>query len=118
MSTKPTLAYPRFALAVTVMMRETATGAAVLAKLANISLSGCYVETPRQLPQSARVQVVLQTSDIHARLWGIVQRRDANGLGIRFTNGTTVADWKRLERLITELQAAISPKIAAGPDSR
>ena len=30
----------------------------------------------------------------------------------------TVADWKRLERLITELQAAISPKCAAVADSR
>jgi len=118
MGTKPSLVYPRFALAATVMVRETATGAAVLAKLANISLSGCYLETPRQLPRSARVQVVLQTSDIHAGLWGVVQRQDAKGLGIRFTNGTTVEDWKRFERLITELQAAISPNSATAPDSR
>jgi PilZ domain len=118
MGTKPVLAYPRFTLAATVMVREAGTGAAVLAKLANISLSGCYLETPRKIPESARVRVVLQTSDIHADLWGVVQRCDATGLGIRFTNGTTVEDWKRLESLIKELQDAVPPKSTAVPGSR
>jgi hypothetical protein len=117
MGSKPILVHPRFALAATVMVREAGTGAAVLAKLANISLSGCYLETPRKIPESARVRVVLQTSDIHADLWGVVQRCDATGLGIKFTNGTTVEDWKRLESLIKELQDAGPPKSAA-PGSR
>jgi hypothetical protein len=117
MGTKPVLAYPRFALAATVMVREAGTGAAVLAKLANISLSGCYLETPRKIPESARVRVVLQPSDIHADLWGVVQRCDATGLGI-ITNGTTVEDWKRLESLIKELQDAVPPKSTAVPGSR
>ena len=118
MGTKPVLAYPRFTLAATVMVREAGTGAAVLAKLANISLSGCYLETPRKIPESARVRVLLQTTDIRADLWGVVQRCDATGLGLRFTNGTTVEDWKRLESLIKELQAAVPPKSAAAPGSR
>jgi hypothetical protein len=110
MSTKPTIPHPRFALAATVVVRESGTGAPVLAKLANISLSGCYLETPRQIPENARVRVVLQTSNIHADLWGVVIRRDATGLGIRFVNGTTVEDWKRLECLIKELQNTIVPR--------
>ena len=118
MGTKPILTHPRFALAATAMVRESGTGAAILAKLANISLSGCYLETPRQIPEKTRVQVVLQTHDIHASLWGVVQRHDANGLGIRFTNGTTVEDWKRLEHLIDELQAAAPPKSAAAAATR
>jgi hypothetical protein len=100
------------------MVREAGTGAAVLAQLGNISLSGCYLETPCQIPESTRVRVVLRTSDIHADLWGVVQRSDATGLGIRFTNGTAVEDWKRLESLIKELQDADPPKSGAAPGSR
>ena len=118
MDANPTFVSPRFPLATTVMVREAKTGAAVLAKLANISLSGCYLETPCQVPIHARVQVALQTSHIHAALWGVVQRRDANGLGIRFTNGATVEDWKRLQRLIEELQAVGPPESAAAPAPR
>jgi len=118
MGTNPTFVYPRFSLATTVVVREPKTGTAVLAKLANISLSGCYLESPCQVPIRARVQVAIQTSQIHAALWGVVQRRDANGLGIRFTNGATVEDWKRLERLIEELQTAVPPNSAAAPASR
>jgi len=103
MSTKSITVHPRFALAATVMVRE-ASGAAVLAQLRNISLSGCYLETPRQIPDHARVRVALHIGEIHADVWGIVRRRDAGGLGIQFTNGTTVEDWKRLESFIRKLQ--------------
>lgn len=104
MSIEPTTVHPRFQLTTTVMVRE-ASGAAVLAQLKNISLSGCYVQTPRPIPEGARVRVVLQTSDLRADLSGTVRRRDASGLGIQFINGATVEDWKRLESLITRLQA-------------
>ena len=107
MSIEPTTVHPRFPLTTTVMVREAATGAAVLAQLKNISLSGCYLETPRQIPEGARVRVVLQTSDIRADLSGTVRRRDAKGIGIQFINGATVEDWKRLESLIIELQDAV-----------
>jgi len=107
MSNQPNVVYPRFALTTTVVVRETANGAAVLAKLKNISLSGCYLETPREIPEKARVRVVLQTADMRADLWGIVQRRDQTGLGIRFTNGSTVEDWKALELLIAELEGKL-----------
>jgi hypothetical protein len=111
--TEPNVVYPRFALATTVVVRETANGAAALAKLKNISLSGCYLETPREIPQQSRVRVVLQTADIRADLWGIVQRRDETGIGIRFTNGSTVEDWKALELLIQELEGKIPAKRSA-----
>ena len=103
MTIEPTIVHPRFQLTTTVMVRE-ASGAAVLAQLKNISLSGCYVQTPRLISEGARVRVVLQTSDLRADLSGTVRRRDANGLGIQFVNGATVEDWKRLEALIAELQ--------------
>jgi hypothetical protein len=112
MSTQPSGIHPRFAVAITVMVRE-ATGAAILAQLKNISLSGCYLQTPRDIKEDSRVRVVLKTADLHADVWGVVRRRDGAGLGIRFTNGATVEDWKRLEALIEELQASV-PARAAG----
>jgi hypothetical protein len=104
MSTRPVLVHPRFPLSATVMVREAGSGATVLVKLKNISLSGCYLETPREIAPHTRIRVILQTSDIHADLWAVVQRSDATGLGVKFTSGATVEDWKRLESLIRELQ--------------
>jgi len=106
MNIEPTTVHPRFQLTTTVVVREAA-GAAVLAQLKNISLSGCYLETPRPIPDGARVRVILQTSDLRADLWGTVRRRDATGLGIQFINGATVEDWKRLESLIKKLQDSV-----------
>ena len=94
------------------MLRET-SGEAVLAQLKNISLSGCYLETPREIKEDARVRVVLQTANMSADVWGVVKRRDSQGLGIRFTNGASVEDWKRLEALIEDLQAAAPARAAA-----
>jgi hypothetical protein len=103
MTTKPSVAHPRFTLAATVMLRETSTDAAVLVQLRNISLSGCYLETPRPVREGARVRVVLQLAEIRADVCGVVRRRDEKGLGVQFTNGATVEDWKRLESFIKEL---------------
>src|SRR4029077_1736428 len=113
MSNEPIAVHPRFTLATTVMVRESGTGAAVLMQLKNISLSGCYLETPRQIPEDARVRVVLQLADIRADVWGVIRRHDIKGLGIQFTNGATVEDWKRLESLIKQLQTTILPRSAA-----
>jgi hypothetical protein len=112
MSTQPNSVHPRFNLAITVMVRE-ATGAAILAQLKNISLSGCYLETPRELKEDARVRVVFQAATLHAEVWGVVKRRDGAGVGIRFTNGATVEDWKRLEVMIDDLQASVPARAAA-----
>jgi len=117
MSTSPNVVHPRFALTTTVAVREAASGAAVLAKLKNISLSGCYLETPRPIAENSRVRVVLQTGDMRADLWGVVQRRDHAGLGIRFTNGSTVEDWKALELLIEALQGKVSAMDASASTS-
>ena len=98
--------HPRYPLATTVLVREPKTGVGTLARIKNISLSGCYLETAQQIQENARVRVVLQTTLIHADVWGIVRRRDANGVGIQFTNGATVDDWKRLEAFIQQLEVA------------
>jgi hypothetical protein len=113
MSTKPNVAHPRFVLAATVMLREASTDAAVLVQLKNISLSGCYLETPRQVPEGVRVRVVLQLAEIRADVWGVVRRRDEKGLGLQFTNGATVEDWKRLESFIKGLHGTVPPMNAA-----
>jgi PilZ domain len=75
MNTQPSAVHPRFALTITVMVRE-ASGAGTLAQLKNISLSGCYLETPRELKEDARVRVLLQTANLQAEVWGVVRRRD------------------------------------------
>ena len=113
MNNPPKVTHPRFALATTVVLREAANDAVVLAKLKNISLSGCYLETPRETPVRARVRILVQTADLRVDLWGVVQRRDENGLGIAFTNGATVEDWKGLELLIDELHGKVPAKSAS-----
>ncbi|HZQ24411.1 MAG TPA: PilZ domain-containing protein [Terriglobales bacterium] len=100
-------------LSTTVVVREAGTGAAILVRLKNISLSGCYLETPRQIRVGTRIRVILQTSGIHADLWAIVQRCGDAGVGVRFTNGATVEDWKCLEYLIRELRDNALAKNAA-----
>jgi hypothetical protein len=62
--------------------------------LDNISLGGCYVHTPQKLAEHSRVRIVLHSNSLKAELWGVIPRQDWNGLGIQFTNGTTVEDWK------------------------
>jgi PilZ domain len=118
MDIEPIVVHPRFAFTTTVMVREAATAAAILATLKNISLSGCYLETPRQIPEGSRVRLVLQTPKIRADVWGMVRRRDATGLGIQFTNGATVEDWKRLESLIKSLQDSIPSQSSAAAGSK
>ena len=113
MNSSPNVTHPRFALATTVVLREPSTDAVVLAKLKNISLSGCYLETPRETPVKARVRILVQTADLRVDLWGVVQRRDETGLGIAFTNGATVEDWKALELLIDELHGKVPAKTAS-----
>jgi hypothetical protein len=110
--------HPRFPLSTTVVIREPRTGVGTLARLKNISLSGCYVETPQQIPENGRVRVVLQTGKVHADVWGIARRRDENGVGIQFTNGATVDDWKRLEAFILQLGSAASTSAVPAPTSR
>lgn len=105
--------HPRFSLTDTVIVRETAHGPAVLVQLRNISLSGCYLETPRPIAEGARIRIILQSAHVRADIWGVVRRRDADGLGVQFTNGTTVEDWKRLEAFIKQLHRSPDAKAAA-----
>ena len=87
--------------------------AAVAAVLHNISLSGCYVMTAQAVAENTRVRVILHTERIKADLWGVVRRHDPTGLGIQFTHGTTVEDWKALQRIIGELASLGSAKAQA-----
>jgi hypothetical protein len=89
-------------------------GGVVLAQLGNISLSGCYVLTPQKLAEHTRVRLILQTGSRKADLWGVIRRQDQNGLGIQFTNGTTVEDWKSLEHIIEQLQTTKRHAASAG----
>jgi hypothetical protein len=101
---QPDRAHPRYPLAATVEIREAGLGAAVLAQLGNVSLSGCYLLTSRALAEHARIRVVLHAGKLKAELWGVVRRRDQNGVGVQFTNGTTVEDWKSLEAIVQQLE--------------
>jgi hypothetical protein len=77
----------------------------VLAQLHDISLSGCYVRTPQVIAEHTRVRIVLQAGTLRADLWGVIRRQDQNGLGIQFTNGTSVEDWKSLQTIIQQLES-------------
>lgn len=106
--------HTRYPLATTVEIRASNLRGVVLAQLGNISLSGCYVHTPQNLAEHTRVRVILQTGSLKADLWGVIRRRDQNGLGIQFTNGTTVEDWKSLESIIEQLQTTKRHAASAG----
>ena len=106
--------HARYPLATTVEIRDSGLGGTVLAQLDNISLSGCYVNTPQTLAEHTRVRIVLHTGLLKAELWGVVRRQDQNGLGIQFTNGTTVEDWKSLEAIIHQLQTTKRQATSAG----
>jgi hypothetical protein len=62
------------------------------------------VHTPQSLGEHTRVRVILQTGACKADLWGVIRRQDQNGLGIQFTNGCTVEDWKSLEAIIQQVE--------------
>ena len=113
MSDAQEIVHPRYSVGATVIVRETAHGPAILVGLKNVSLSGCYLETPRAIKEDTRIRITLEIANIRAELWGVVRRRDGNGLGIQFTNGATVEDWKRLESFIKELPAERRTKATA-----
>jgi len=106
--------HTRYTLATTVEIRSGSLRGTVLAQLDNISLSGCYVHTPQALAEHTRVRVILQAGSRKADLWGVIRRQDQNGLGIQFTNGTTVEDWKALEAIIEQLQTKKQAMSAGG----
>lgn len=103
---EPERPHARYPLAAAVEIREASLTGAVLAELRNISLSGCYVATPRQIAEHTRVRIVLHNGALKADLWGVVRRQDPNGLGIQFTNGASVEDWKSLESIVHQLQSS------------
>jgi len=106
--------HSRYSLATMVEIRAASLRGTVLAQLGNISLSGCYVHTPQSLAEHTRVRVILHNGSRKADLWGIIRRQDQNGLGIQFTNGTTVEDWKSLEAIIENLQTRRQQVASAG----
>lgn len=106
--------HTRYTLATTVEIRSANLRGTVLAQLGNISLSGCYVHTPQSLAEHTRVRVILHNGSRKADLWGVIRRQDQDGLGIQFTNGTTVEDWKSLEAIIEALQTRKQQVASAG----
>lgn len=84
--------HTRYNLTTTVEIRAASLRGTVLARLDNIRLSGCDVHTLKSLAKHTRVRVILETGSRKADLWGVIRRQDQNGLGIQFTNGTTVED--------------------------
>ncbi len=57
--------------------------------------------------------MVFQLAEIRADVWGVVRRRDEKGLGIQFTNGANIEDWKHLEAFIKGLHGTVPPMKAA-----
>lgn len=67
------------------------------------------------MPPNGRIQLILETGDIRAHIWGVVRRRDTTGVGIQFTHGATVEDWKHLQSLIQDLQCSMPANSATTP---
>ena len=106
-STSYQLVHPRYPLSAEVEVYDARCKTVGQARFRNVSLSGCFIETDFSLPKNTRIRLLMRMPQLRADVWGVVKRCDPGvGIGVQFTNGNTVEDWKHLEKLIAKLEAS------------
>ena len=86
-----------------VQLRKEATDLPTWAKLADISLGGCYAELLSPLPLQTLVEFAIHADDLEIRGRGVVRTAHPSvGNGISFTQ-MKADDWRRLNQLIARL---------------
>jgi DNA-binding response OmpR family regulator len=90
----------------------------VKARLSDLSLGGCYVETSSPFPRGTRVVLSIKTPDFEVRAGGIVLVAHPEfGMGVEFIQ-TTSEQHDQAQRLIKTLRASKdkSPELHVEPD--
>jgi hypothetical protein len=84
--------------------------------LVDLSLGGCYIQTPSPLPVNTRTRLLLKLAGEEIQMWGAVRtcHRDV-GMGIEFTDALTESDADLLKLLVKRLEAGEDLAPAAMP---
>jgi len=106
--------YSRYECSAGVQLRKEGTDLPTWAKLADISLGGCYVELLSPLPLQTLVEFAINADDLEICGRGVVRTAHPSvGNGIAFTQ-MKAEDWRRLNHLIARL-ASPTPRAPSLP---
>ena len=98
--------HPRFPVSGDVVVADESGGSVYAAKLGDVSLSGCYVETGRAMQAGRSLTLLLKIGANEIRAAGVVRvSYEGAAMGIEFTHLTS-GDELALSELIAQLQAA------------
>ncbi len=112
---------PRLPVAGGVEVRRPFAEGGLRAYLGDVSLTGCYIQTPEPVRVQSPVRLLMKIADIELDYRGVVRTcHPGVGMGVEFTEPASQADGVRLrflfQRLVKgELQPAASPA-SAKPD--
>lgn len=97
--------YPRLDCRLTVEMQPENGSAMYLGNLANISLNGCYVETPELLPASSRIVVRFSVGDAGLKAIGnIIRSTPGRGVALQFQDSTR-EEREQLKRILDYVES-------------
>jgi diguanylate cyclase (GGDEF)-like protein/putative nucleotidyltransferase with HDIG domain len=103
-SRKNRRAQPRLVCRVTVTLQPEGSTVPILGNLANISLSGCYIETGALLQSGTRVKIFFSTDDDSLQNEGRVARSNpGSGVGVEFAD---TEDRGKLHRILEHVESA------------
>jgi hypothetical protein len=77
---------PRYRLITTAEVSAEGSNATVKAKTSDVSLVGCFMNTPQSFPQGTKVKLKLQWNERSFNSTGVVARLQPMGMGISFEN--------------------------------
>jgi D-serine deaminase-like pyridoxal phosphate-dependent protein len=93
---------PRFTMVLAAEVVESPSGAKLNARTADISLSGCYVDTLNPLPAGSRVRVrITHHQEVFQAIGRVVYVSPGLGMGIAFLS-VEPEEYARLNRWFTE----------------
>ena len=96
--------HTRFVISGKTCVAKAGGGQGTWARLSNISLSGCYVQTGDPLTVGLRVTLLINVDHTEIEVNGVVRTSDPNaGMGVRFTH-MSAADRRKLAHLIAHLE--------------
>ncbi len=97
-------AQPRLVCRLTVTLQPEGSTVPVLGNLANISLSGCYIETGALLTSGIKLRIHFSTDDVTLQNDGIVVRSNPGaGIGIAFAESS---DRAKMHRILDHVETA------------
>jgi len=100
-------AYPRLACRIVVEMLVKASPSPVLAKVANVSAKGCYIETGLLLARATQVTLTFATHEGRVSVEGtVVRSHPSSGIAIMFTV-MNMEDRERVRRVLEFVESTL-----------